>query len=296
MIKIPYSILPFKVLRSGSKKFYPIAEHIKSFFLFLELHLKQAELNIHPIEYLAVVIFSVLIFFIFIFFIVFIIFFSLEFENPLAITIAVSLFISLFVFISDMAYPKLIANRRIKDLERNLLPALRTLLIQINSGVPLFDVFVQISSQNYGEISKEFKIVVREINAGRSNIDVLEELASHNPSLFFRRAVWQLVNGMKSGANINKVVKEVIASLSQEQLIEIQRYGSQLNPLAMFYMMVVVILPSLGMAFLLMLSSFFFSSEILVKTIFWGLYAAVFFFQLMFLGIIKTRRPNLLGT
>lgn len=295
MIKIPYSILPFKVLKQGSKPFFSIAEIVQHFFIFLELNLRQAEMDVKPIEYVAMVILSTITFFIFMFLVLFMIFFSLEFENPISITIMASLFISFFVFLSGMMYPKLLANRRIKDLEKNLLPALRTLLIQINSGVPLFDVLVEISSEDYGEISKVFNLTVKEINAGKSQIEALDELATNNPSLFFRRAIWQLVNGMKSGAKLNNVIKQVIYSLSQEQLIEIQKYGSQLNPLAMFYMMIAVILPSLGMTFMLMLSTLFFTSEFLAKTLFWSLYGIVFFFQLMFLGVIKSKRPNLLG-
>lgn len=99
---------------------------------------------------------------------------------------------------------------------------------------------------------------------------------------------------MKSGSDVSIVIRQVIASLSEEQLVQIQRYGGQLNPLAMFYMLVTVILPSLGITFLIVISSFVASSEFITKLIFWGLYGFVFFFQIMFIGIIKTRRPTLL--
>ena len=169
------------------------------------------------------------------------------------------------------------------------------MLVELNSGVPLFGILVNISKADYGEVSNVFSIAIKEINAGKQQIETLEELAAINPSLFFRRAVWQIVNGMKSGADMASVVSEIIDSLSEEQLLQIQRYGSQLNPLAMFYMLTVVIAPSLGMTFLIILSSFISLSEFTLKGIFWGLLGVVIFFQIMFMGLIKSKRPNLLS-
>src|SRR3989338_4671089 len=180
--------------------------------------------------------------------------------------------IQLFFFFQGMFYPKVQTMRRVRDLERNLLPALRTFLIQLSSGVPLFDVLAVVSTENYGEIAAEFRKAVRKINSGTSQIEVLEEMAANNPSLFFRRAIWQIANGMKSGAEITTIIQQAISALSQEQVIEIQRYGSQLNPLAMFYMIMVVILPSLGMTFLIMILSFLSASSFLTKLIFFILY------------------------
>ncbi|MBW2981013.1 type II secretion system F family protein [Candidatus Woesearchaeota archaeon] len=215
-------------------------------------------------------------------------------EKFLSFSLTTSFLVTILVFLQQIAYPRMYVNRRIKGIERNLMGALQNILIQLNSGVPLFDILVNISKGDYGEISKEFTTVVKEINAGRHQIETLEELAATNPSLFFRRAIWQLVNGMKSGADMSNVINEIIDLLSQEQILQIQRYGSQLNPLAMFYMLMVVIAPSLGTTFLIILSSFISMPGAVAKMIFWGLYAIIIFFQLMFMGVIKSRRPNLL--
>jgi len=132
------------------------------------------------------------------------------------------------------------------------------------------------------------------MNAGQPQISVLEEIAKNNPSLHFRRVIWQIINGMKTGSNMADVIKISIGNLSEEQLIQIQRYGSQLNPLAMFYMIVAVIIPALGTTLIMVMSSFMGLSVNATKLIFWGLLAVVFFFQLMFIGMLKSRRPNLL--
>jgi hypothetical protein len=100
---------------------------------------------------------------------------------------------------------------------------------------------------------------------------------------------------MKEGAQINSVISQVITSLTREQVIQIEKYGGQLSPLAMFYMIVAVIMPALGITFLVVLASFIGVEENVVKFILWGLLVGVVFFQLMFTGIIKSKRPSLLG-
>lgn len=295
MFKLPYSLLPIRVLRSISYIFLGIGESLQGFFPFLELHLRQAKADFSVKEYLSMCFLSSLVFFIFFGFFFILILSTVDVEKFFLFGLMIASMVTLFVFLQQIFYPKMYAHRRIRDIERNLLAVLQNILIELNSGVPLFDILVNISQGDYGEVSKEFSKAVREINAGKSQIETLEEMAAINPSLFFRRAVWQLVNGMKSGADMSSVVNEIIDSLSEEQILQIQRYGSQLNPLAMFYMLMVVIAPSLGMTFLIILSSFIHLSEFVTKLIFWGLYGIVIFFQIMFMGVIKSRRPNLLG-
>ena len=199
------------------------------------------------------------------------------------------------VFFSLIMSPKRIVDKRVKYLERNLLYSLRSILVQIRSGVPVFNSMAAIAQGNYGTISAEFKDVVEKVNAGESMISVLERLAVRNPSLYFRRVLWQLVNSLKSGSDVGDNLQDVIKSLSKEQLVEIRRYKSVLNPLAMMYMMVAVIVPSLGITMLIILSSFPGMESMADENIYWALFAGVCFMQFIFLGLIKSKRPNLIG-
>ena len=124
-------------------------------------------------------------------------------------------------------------------------------------------------------------------------IDVLEELGEKNPSLYFRRTLWQISNGMRAGSDISVVIKESIKSLSEEQIIQIQSYGNKLNPLIMFYMLSSVILPALAITFLTIISSLISLPQTIANLAFLCLFGIVIFFQLMFIGIIKSLRPTL---
>ncbi|QQG38709.1 MAG: type II secretion system F family protein [Candidatus Woesearchaeota archaeon] len=295
MMKVPFSLLSAKVLDKRASSFIWVGDSLKHFFPFLELNLKRANFEANVRKYISMCVLNDLYFFIFITSILTFGMFVFDIANYYLVGPVLGIILTSFVFFQQLNYPKIVANRRIKDIERNLLPALRNILVQINSGVPLFDVFASISYSNYGEISNVFNKFVKEVNAGTSQVDALEEIADRNPSLYFRRAIWQLVNGIKAGADISTVLKEVIDSLSQEQLIQIQTYGAQLNPLAMFYMLLAVIVPSLSTTFVIVISSFISLTESATKNLFIALFIFVLFVQIMFLGIIRTKRPNLLG-
>ncbi|MCK4521824.1 MAG: type II secretion system F family protein [Nanoarchaeota archaeon] len=292
MIKIPFCLIPPQLLKKISYFFQGAAKSINPFFPYLEIELERADMKINPRDYIAMCLASTSFFFIF--FSLFLIL-LLSKKGYFLIGPLIVFIVGVFMLIQQLNYPKLSSRKKIKKIEVNIVSALRAILIQVNSGITLFDVMVIISSQNYGEVSLEFKKAVKEINAGIPQIEALENMATKNPSLFFRRAIWQLINGMKAGSDIGNVIKEITDSLSKEQIIQVEKYGSQLNPIAMFYMLVAVIIPALGTTFLIVLLSFVSLSETGTKIVFWSLYGLVVFFQIMFLGIIKTKRPNLLG-
>lgn len=199
-----------------------------------------------------------------------------------------------FVFVSQQNYPRLYVARRQRDIEKNLLSALEDMLVQLNAGVPLFSIMVNLSSSDYGELSNEFKKAVKKMNAGVAQTDALDDLGKNNPSVYFRRTLWQISNGMKAGSDIAVVVKESIKSLNQEQVLQIQTYGNKLNPLIMFYMLVSIILPALAVTFLTILSSMINLNAATSKALFIGLFVCVTVVQVMFLGLIKSTRPSLL--
>ena len=172
-------------------------------------------------------------------------------------------------------------RRKVRDLEKNLLYGLRHLAIQVKSGVSLFDALVSVSKQDYGILSEELAVCTKKISTGLAEDRALEELAMKNPSLHFRRAIWQIVNSMKSGTDLGDTLESIVSSISSEQRISIRKYGSQLNPMAMMYMMLAVIIPSLGITFLIILSSF--SGFPITKTTF----IAIFLYWLYFSSLLS---------
>jgi len=284
--------MPPKAVIKFSAFFMKRAAFFEKLMPYLQLDLDRADMKISTRKYLAMCITSNV--FMFVFLTIVLTLFMFKISNPI-FGVLLAIVIVAGVFFMQISYPKVLAGKRIRRLNSDLLAALRAVMIQLNSSVPLFEALVIISNQEFGEVSSEFRTVVKEINAGTPQINALETMALKNPSPYFRRTIWQIINGMKEEASINDILKNVIKNLTKEQIIQIEKYGSQLNPLAMFYMMGAVILPTLGITFLIIIISFVQFEEALVKLLFYALLGFVVFFQTMFSGIVKTKRPTLLG-
>ncbi len=296
MIKnVPFSILPIRILKKNSRFFIGLAKSFEKNIPSVAIGLKQGREDYEASEYIAMCIYASIIFFSFILVLLLFVLGLSKTGSFVLVSFAVSLILLIFVFAQQINYPNLVKSRRIKSLDGNLLYALRNILVQVSAGVPLFNVLMIIANGNYGEISREFSVAVKEISAGKPQADAIKDLTANNPSIYFRRAMWQLANGMKSGSDVSKVLDEIIKTTSEEQLVQITTYGSQLNPIAMFYMLLTVIIPTLSMTFLIILSALLSLSSELSQLLFWGLFSFVFFMQIMFLGLIKTKRPTLMG-
>jgi len=291
-VKIPFCPLPFKTAERLSARFRWFAEKLSAVSPSLDLTLRQARIPVDSITYLSVSAFSAA-FISSLVFVVLLLVSSRIVEPVKAGLISISFGIIMFfvVLVYTISYPRFNVKKRVAGVERSLMFALKHMLIQIKSGVPIYDSLVSISEGNYGVLSEEFTDLVKDVNAGTSINDALNELALRNPSTNLRRVVWQISNGIKAGSDMGGVIDEVIATMSKEKMLAIRKYGSELNPLTLVYMMIAVIIPALGVTMLIVLSSF--SGIAISETIFLGILALAAFLQFMYMGLIKSRRPNI---
>lgn len=198
----------------------------------------------------------------------------------------VVLFIS-FIFMMNTV--TVYIKRRQIEIDKEVLFAGRYLLVKMESGVPFFNALID-ASRSYGVSGKYFKEIVDDINLGNPIEKALDRAVKYSASEKFKMILWQLTNSLKTGIDTTGSLKGILDEITREQVIEIKRYGKKLNSLAMFYMLAGVIVPSLGMALFIVLSSFI---EFELKMI--HLYFVIFllgFIQFMFLSIFRTIRPN----
>ncbi len=285
---VPFVPFPTKkAAKEAVAHFSKFGDIICKSFPGLKLTLYQAKIDLRPREYASLIVLTAIFYFVLLTPLIFwigLIAGKIDFFLPFF----VGGVFSLFIFFYLMNYPKVVAHRRMKVLESDLLNSLQHMLVEIKSGVPLFNSMVSISI-GYGEISEEFKKVVREINAGKSEIGALEEASRRNPSLYFRRTLWQLTNSIKAGSDIGDALEGIVHNLTQEQIIAIRKYGRELSPYTLIYMMIAIIMPTLGITFLIILSSF--AGIVIPKLIFPLIIVALAVFQYFYMGIIKTKRP-----
>jgi flagellar protein FlaJ len=287
---LPFSILPPQVLMGVTPQFLGPGRIVATLYPALYDSLRQAGYDITARDYasLAVVaacanavIFGAMI-----------MVFGSKLVGPAsavglgAVGALVILFASLFTMI---AYPQIQATRKKRLIDAQLIAALRQLLIELRSGVPLFNSMASLT-YDYGEVSDEFKRIVRRINAGTPEIDALTDAASTSPSDNFRKTLWQISNSLKVGSDVSNVIEAQVEELTLGRIDQIRRYGQELSPWTMIYMMAAVILPSLGVTMLIVVISFLGTSipSIILVFILVGLAG----FQIFFLNFVSSRRPT----
>lgn len=290
--KIPFTFSGAEKLRKRAKFFASRVRYKKK--SKLSDYLRNSGVEISREEYIGICFRSFFINFIFLLIISTTILFFFNVNQFYLIGAGISFIFSAFVFFSQNSYPRIYVARRQRNIEKNLIPVLEDISIQLSSGIPLFSIMTNIAAADYGELSIEFKKAVRRINSGESETEVLDDLGKRNPSVFFRRTLWQISNGMRAGSDMAIVVKDSVKALNEEQMIQIQNYGNKLNPLMVFYMLVSVIIPALSIAFLTIIASMINLPAKMITLMFIGLFVFVFLIQIMFLGMIKSRRPSLL--
>ncbi len=191
-----------------------------------------------------------------------------------------------FFYFLNYAQASLAGIRR--EVSKEIVFAGRFLIIELESGVPMYDAFANIAKQ-YPTIGKYFSEVLRRVDLGTPMDEALNEAVQLAPTNDLRRMFWQILNSLKTGSEISSALTNVFDQIVREQQIAVKEYGRKLNPMAMFYMMIAVIVPSLGTIMLIVLSTFLgLDLNLLFFSIIIGVNVIV---QLMFLAVIKAQRP-----
>ncbi len=212
---------------------------------------------------------------------------SLLFSLKLAFASAFAFFLMFFLFF--LFYPKVEARKIAENVDRDLIYALKDMQLQISSGVSLFDALANVSKSDYGRVSREFEIAVKDISAGGAEDKALEKIAERTESEFMRKTIWQMLTSLRAGTPVDGALKNTIASLNNHQRQQIKEFSSELNVLSLLYMLFAVAIPGLGSTLLIVLSSF---GGIKVNELFYvAIISSCFFVEAIIIGFIRSRRP-----
>ncbi len=284
---LPFSFLPLSIGERISRKLLTPAKYVGRFLPKLSLELVQANFPYKMEEYVALGITSAVANALLIF-TLFAVIMQLSGRDLVVPALVGAVVIFGATFFNIVNLPHVRAWRRMRYLEANLIPSLRQLQIELESGVPLFKAITTLE-HGYGEVSSEFTNIVKAINIGRSESQALAEASKRNPSFRFRRALWQISNSLTTGSNVANDLNDTINELRKEQVYEIRAYGQELNPFIMMYMMASVVVPSLGIALAGILLTFI--NIRLPKYIYGLVLILIPVFQVTFINFVQSRRP-----
>jgi len=212
-------------------------------------------------------------------------FFTLSLWAILVIPVSLPLLFMYFVKFVDVKIEKIK-----KKIDEEILFAGRFLIIGLESGVPMHKIFEDME-RNYEYVGYYFGEILNKVYLGTSMEDAVNDTLNASPSPNLRRLLWQVMNSLKTGTEVGGALNSVLDQITREQQIAVQEYGKKLSPLAMFYMTISIIVPSLGITMLVILATFIglkVTMPILIV-----LAVMIGFVQFMFLSMIKSSRPSI---
>jgi len=181
-------------------------------------------------------------------------------------------------------------TKRAREIDKDVLFAGRFLLVKLNSGKPLINALFD-ASESYGVAGNYFKEIVEDIKLGTPLEDALDRAYKTTPSKKFKKILFQINNALKIGVDVTDPLESILQEISQEQLIEIQRYGKKLNSIIMFYLLLAIVVPSLGITLFSIIASML--SIKVDMPVFFMILFFLLIIQLIFIGVIRGIRPNL---
>ena len=180
--------------------------------------------------------------------------------------------------------------KRKKLIDRDVLFSGRFLLVKLNSGQPLINALID-ASKSEGTSNSYFKEIVEDIQLGKSVENALADASEFSPSDKLKKILFQISNAIRIGIDVTQFLEATLNDIANDQIIEIERYGKKLNSLTLFYMLMGVVVPSLGLTIFVIVFSL---ANVAINFTFFAIvlgFLAVL--QFIFLSIYKSIRPDI---
>lgn len=276
-----------------NRKFIWIGHRLNHFFPGLQLDLERAGIKTNAQKYLTASVFSAAMYGILSFSFFYLLFFlrdTLIINVNTFTSVGLGVVFSILFFFLHVIYPGIIANKYAAGIDQSLMFALKSMLIQVTSGVSLFNAMVNVSKSNYGTVSAEFGDVVKEISSGVSETKALEKLALRTKSEYLKKTSWQLLTSLRSGASLKGALATVVSSLNNQHMRAIKDYAAELNLWILLYLLLAAAIPTMGVTFLVIMSAMAglnIGPESVIAII-----VGAGLMQIVLIGFVKTRIPK----
>src|SRR3989344_2636244 len=291
MIRVPLMFIQPSVLSNLSKRFKGYGKFAARLIPGLEYDVLTFGVDIDALEYSFISLFNSTFLSIFFFVLMFVLSFLVAgrtVSNSLALALAVAFAIFIVFTYIYLRYPSIYAGKKAELVEKNLVFVLKDLLLQVSSGIGLYNAMVTVYKSNYGEMSLEFEKLAKKVNTGVSIESALETLSVRTKSDYLKRTSWQLMNAVKAGASLREALRTLILELNNVQHVRISNYAKELNLWSLLYMLFSVAIPTMGFVMLVVLGSFA-GFDVTPKTFIIFILIDVFI-QVAIIGFIKSRR------
>lgn len=251
--------------------------------------LMAARMMVDDKRYLTACFFSSVVYW-FVFLVLFSVLQQLSGTFNIVLAVSSSLLVAVALLGWMVFFPKVRAAQLAAEVNEYLSMALRSVLIQVSAGNNLYQSLVNVAKGNYGSVSDEFDRLIQSISSGESEIVALEKLALNTKSEYLQHALWQLITSIRSGSSLTLALNSVIENVTNNQLVAIKSYASELNFWLLIYLLFAAALPTLGVTFLVIFSALGGLTILPVHVLLAILLA--FVVQIVLLGLLRSRIPR----
>ncbi|ASJ05540.1 MULTISPECIES: type II secretion system F family protein [Thermococcus] len=142
-------------------------------------------------------------------------------------------------------YPRMVWKRRVAEVERAMPYALRHMASLLSAGVGISEALLSVARADYGVISEEFELILRDMRTGSSFEDALtkfdEKMGSENVS----RVVKQILRAIKFGGNLSEILYKLAEDFAFEYRMKLIEYVQRVNGIAFIYMFMTIVMPTM---------------------------------------------------
>jgi hypothetical protein len=189
-------------------------------------------------------------------------------------------------------YIDVLIRKQARQLDSDLLFISEYFLVSLESGLPLGNAI-----QNLSKLDRPgghfFKKVYTEFNTGKDLEEALEDASSYCASQDLKVLLKRLKDSLSIGVDLRTVLETFIEESSQKKIVEIRSYSKKLNPIIMFYLILGVVLPSLGVTFFILGAAMLEITPNFLRLILIFIFLAMFAFQYVAYSIFKFNKASI---
>lgn len=291
MTKIPLMLIPIGSMPRIAKKLMGVSKPIARAIPQLDIELSETELDIKEEEYIAYSIISSIATTFFFAFIITVALLAVNAtqQQKIFVLAVYSPMVFMILMAVLLSYPHILAGKKAEMIDRDLIYALKDLLLEISSGSSNYKALCGCADAGHGVVSDELQKVVEKVNVGMPVDDALEELALKVKSENMRKAIWQIVNAMRSGSSLENILREITRELMEQRKNKIKNYAQELNIMVLVYMLFAVVIPTIATTLIIVLGPFMGLN--IGERVFYIVLPICFSIQIGLVKYIKSRRP-----
>ncbi|MCB9362258.1 type II secretion system F family protein [Candidatus Woesearchaeota archaeon] len=200
---------------------------------------------------------------------------------------------SCIIFVIVAHIPAFQANAIGVKVEADMLMIARRFLINLQSGMSLFSAYADVAKTDT-YTARFFDEVISKIYLGMPMEEAIEESIRLSPSVSFKKVQTQIKSALLTGSDVEKVFSVTLEEMTKERINQINKYGKQLGPIAMIYMIFGTVAPAIGSVGIVIMASIVLPSvnDTFFTVLFSGLIGGIILVQIMFITLFASIRPK----